>query len=68
MNLQQLKSQLSAKAVMTMIYDQIKEDANSGENASTFGELDKFQIAHLEGNGYDVRWDRACTWYEVSGW
>lgn len=68
MNLQQLKNKLTEQAVMTMIYEQIEDVANSGEGVATFGELDKFQIAHLEVNGYEVRWDRVCMWYEVSGW
>lgn len=67
MNLQQLKDHLIETADMTGIYEKIKVDARE-QTSVYFRDLDKLQIAHLEDNGYDVIWDRACTWYEVSGW
>lgn len=76
MNLQELKQSIRVETDMSDIYYRIKLDAECGESYSTFShrgneeedEISDVQVAILREAGYTVEWDRACLWYEVSGW
>lgn len=76
MNLQELKENLHVKTDMTYIYSKIKSYAEDGEKQAYFNhrgcqdedEISEVQVAILREQGYDVSWNRACLWYQVSGW
>ena len=61
---------------MDDIYSIIKENYHAGSsscvlrhgNASWVDEISKRQVDQLRADGYTVEWNRACLWYEVSGW
>lgn len=76
MNLQQLKSNIHTESDMSAIYYKIKSYAQDGEKEVYFNhrgneeedEISDVQVAILRENGYTVEWNRACLWYEISGW
>lgn len=76
MNLQELKQQVSVETDMSDIYWKIKSYARDGEKEVLFNhrgnaeedEISDVQVAILREQGYTVNWNRACLWYEVSGW
>lgn len=37
-------------------------------SASRDDEISVLQVNQLRVDGYTVEWNRACLWYEVSGW
>lgn len=61
---------------MDEIYSRIREAYHNGDNFVSFShgnaifpdEISEGQVNILRGDGYTVRWERGCLWYEVSGW
>ena len=60
---------------MDEIYEQIKYCYDGNLNcyfrhgsSSCDDEISKRQVDQLRADGYTVEWNRACLWYEVSGW
>ncbi|MNV96873.1 hypothetical protein D3C71_1919200 [compost metagenome] len=76
MNLQELKQNIRDEVDMSAIYSRIKCEAQAGESSTRFShgyidqedEISEVQVAILRENGYTVEWNRACLWYEISGW
>jgi len=76
MNLQELKQNIRVETDMSDIYSKIKEWAELGSKEVYFNhrgneeedEISEVQVAILCENGYTVEWNRACLWYEISGW
>lgn len=76
MNLQELKQSIRVEVDMSDIYDKIKRNAEDGESYIIFhhrgcekeDEISDVQVTILRDAGYTVEWERACLWYEVSGW
>lgn len=76
MNLQELKHNLRVETDMSDIYAKIRSYAEDGESYVPFNhrgcaeedEITDVQVAILREQGYTVTWERACLWYEVSGW
>lgn len=76
MNLQELKQSIRSEADMSSIYKKIKRCAEAGEKKVYFDhrgceeedEITDTQVEILREQGYAVHWERACLWYEVSGW
>ena len=61
---------------MDEIYSIIKENYQAGNRSCVFrhgtvgwvDEISERQVDQLRADGYTVEWNRACLWYEVSGW
>lgn len=80
MTLEELKQTRRAyedNATLTMeeIYSRILDCYENGNacyfkhGSSSFeDEISDHQVAQLWSDGYTVEWNRACLWYEVSGW
>lgn len=76
MNLEELKQSLDNKMDMSYIYSKIRNAAEDGETKVYFDhrgsedddEISDTQVEILREQGYAVHWERACLWYEVSGW
>lgn len=76
MNLSELKQNIRVETDMSSIYSKIKSYAEDGEKEVYFNhcgrkeedEISDAQVEILRENGYTVTWNRACLWYEVSGW
>lgn len=70
MNVKELKQSLFDAEDMTEIYAKIKRWAAEGDEEVTFSdyEISDTQIEKLREDGYTVRWNRPCLWWEVSGW
>ena len=76
MKLSELKSNIYEEVDMSAIYSRIKHYAETGESYVPFDhrgcdeddEISEVQVAILREAGYTVEWNRACLWYEVSGW
>ena len=58
------------------IYSIIQSIYSAGGTICTFrngssnwaDEISERQVDQLRADGYTVTWNRACLWYEVSGW
>lgn len=69
---------LDSESTMTMeeIYARIKLLYEEGSTSCVFrhrgvpdeDEISDRQVDQLRADGYYVVWNRACLWYEVSGW
>lgn len=76
MNLQELRQNIRVETDMSDIYSKIKRYAQDGEKEVYFNhrgneqedEISDVQVAILREAGYTVEWNRACLWFEVSGW
>lgn len=76
MNLEELKNGICVQTDMSAIYSKIKSYAEDGSNEVYFNhrgceeedEISDLQVEILREAGYTVHWNRACLWYEVSGW
>lgn len=76
MKLSELKSNIYEELDMSAIYSRIKSYAEDGESYVPFDhrgceeedQISELQVAMLREAGYTVQWNRACLWYEVSGW
>lgn len=76
MNLQELKQNIRVETDMSDIYSKIKRYAQDGGKEVYFNhrgneqedEISDVQVAILREAGYTVEWNRACLWFEVSGW
>jgi hypothetical protein len=76
MNLAQLKQNIRVETDMSFIYSKIKSYAEDGDKEVYFNhrgneeedEITEVQVAILREAGYAVEWNRACLWYQVSGW
>lgn len=76
MKLSYLKSSIYEEVDMSYIYSRIKSYAEGGESYVPFDhrgceeedQISEVQVAILREAGYTVQWNRACLWYEVSGW
>lgn len=76
MKLSELKSNIYEELDMSAIYSRIKSYAENGETYVPFehrgceeeDQISELQVAILCEAGYTVQWNRACLWYEVSGW
>lgn len=70
MNLQELRQSLFDAEDMTEIYAKIRDWAAQGSSEVYINqdEATDVQIEKLCEDGYTVHWNRACLWWEVSGW
>ena len=81
MTLEELKEEIQDRGeetyyTMDEIYSIIKGNYQAGEMSCVFrhgtvgwvDEISERQVDQLRADGYIVEWNRACLWYEVSGW
>lgn len=78
MNLEELRKAIYATAGMQPIHQKILDKSIQGENSVRFdynhtnvpveGKMNSRQAEILREDGYTIEYNRACLWYEVSGW